>query len=353
MPFFKKKLTKRKRSAKSLYKYQTPKDVKESYIMPILLFLGIFFIVLSLVLDRSVTSNYQKKVMASAMKYNEELAIYNGDKNSKGTLTLGHTILSKDGKTLAAEIKYDQTAHENLSSFGSRYRLRLIKRRDNQKNYQLSYGLFGTDGSGVLHIHSNSGFNNQSIIVMIIDAGQLVSSDALGTDTQVKDTDIDKSITAQLSDNSGGDSSSADLHDNSKKLPPIYYVRLNALNAKRSTRNWTNDSQLVRDLFVNDNLKKYKKVQKKNEKKLHNGYRTLQEMDTRLQENPKDETAQQNREDLKGNITSLKQEIKKDRNNYKLLKNSSFSDKILDPKQTKYHLFKVHDLRQIDEQKEQ
>ncbi|NUF98947.1 hypothetical protein GYW21_09300 [Lactobacillus mellis] len=97
---------------------------------------------------------------------------------------------------------------------------------------------------------------------MIIDAGQLVSSDALGTDTQVKDTDIDKSITAQLSDNSGGDSS-ADLHDNSKKLPPIYYVRLNALNAKRSTRNWTNDSQLVRDLFVNDNLKKYKKVQKK------------------------------------------------------------------------------------------
>ena len=110
---------------------------------------------------------------------------------------------------------------------------------------------------------------------------------------------------------------------------------------------------MVRDLFVNDNLKKYKKVQKKNEKKLHNGYRTLQEMDTRLQENPKDETAQQNREDLKGNITSLKQEIKKDRNNYKLLKNSSFSDKILDPKQTKYHLFKVHDLRQIDEQKEQ
>ncbi|NUF98948.1 hypothetical protein GYW21_09305 [Lactobacillus mellis] len=93
--FLQKKLTKRKRSAKSLYKYQTPKDVKESYIMPILLFLGIFFIVLSLVLDRSVTSNYQKKVMASAMKYNEELAIYNGDKNSKGTLTSDIRFLVK------------------------------------------------------------------------------------------------------------------------------------------------------------------------------------------------------------------------------------------------------------------
>lgn len=350
MPFFKRKSAKKKKGVKSIYKYQTPKDVKESYIMPILLFLGIFLIVLSLALDRSVTSNYQKKVMASAMKYNEELAIYNGDKNSKGTLTLGHTILSKDGKTLAAEIKYDQTAHENLSSFGSRYRLRLVKRRDNKKNYQLSYGLFGTDGSGVLQIHSNNGFNNQSIIVMIIDAGQLVSSDSLGTDSQVKDTDIDKSITAQLSDNSGGDSS-PDLHKESKKLPPIYYVRLNALNAKKSNRNWTNDSQLVRDLFIKDNLKKYKKVQEKNEKKLNNGYRTLHEMNMRLKENPKDETAQQNRENLKGDINSLKQEIKKDRNNYKLLKNSSFSKKILDPKQTKYHLFKVHDLRQVDEQK--
>lgn len=131
--FLQEKISEKKKGVKSIYKYQTPKDVKESYIMPILLFLGIFLIVVSLVLDRSVTNNYQKKVMASAMKYNEELAIYNGDKNSKGTLTLGHTILSKDGKTLAAEIKYDQTAHENLSSFGSRYRLRLVKRRDNKK----------------------------------------------------------------------------------------------------------------------------------------------------------------------------------------------------------------------------
>ena len=46
----------------------------------------------------------------------------------------------------------------------------------------IKYGMFSTDGSGVLTVHSKHGFKNQAFIVMLVDRGYLVSTNALTTD---------------------------------------------------------------------------------------------------------------------------------------------------------------------------
>ena len=106
----------KKKKRKKLYK--TPSDVKLFYQMPVILVVSVILLLTGFIWIEHNHRVYTQQVMASSMKYNEGLPLWGG--KSKGALTLGHTRLSKDGKSLAVEIKYDDTAHQQLSSFGNR-----------------------------------------------------------------------------------------------------------------------------------------------------------------------------------------------------------------------------------------
>lgn len=340
------KTNKKRHSFKRKKLYKTPSDVKLFYQMPFILVLAVIGLCTGFFWIRHNAKAYQAQVMASSMKYGEELPLWGGQ--SKGVLTLGHSRLSKDGKTYAIEIKYNDDAHQGLSSFGNRYRLRLVDTKSNRMSgLKMSYGIFGTDGSGVLTLHSAKGFKDAAFLVMIIDNGQLVTSDDL-QNQQLDDSDIDNSITAQLSDASDSSSDSASQEKERKtKLPPLYYVRLNAYNATRNYRNWSNDSEMIDDLFVKDNLADLRKKMSKTLQKVNKAKKTLTEMNNRLSENSQDQVAKQGRDDIKTTLSSLKQDYTSEKKQYAKLKNSTISPTILDPQQTKYHTYTVDDLSTI------
>lgn len=304
-----------------------------------------------MIANHKVSVDYQRQVLASSMKYNKELPIWSGD--SKGKLILGHNILSQDKKTLAVEIKYDMEAHQKLSSFGNRYKLRLVEAKNSKVGkLKIEYGIFGTDGSGVLEITNKQGFSNESFIVMLVDTDQLLSSDDLTTNnSQVTDEEVDRCITSQLSGSQTDGQGSSDDSDKStkKNSRPIYYVRLNAMNAQRSKRNWKDDKDIIKDLFVNANLKKIKNQEIEAQKKLKNGKRSLDEMNKRLKENKNDQVAANNKNQLESQMQSLNLDVKAAKKKYKKLKSSSFSDDILYPKQKSYSTYLVNNLEQIDQ----
>lgn len=313
--------------------------------MPRLFAIGVLLLIISFSSAFKIHHQYQKEVMASSMQYGEALPLWGGD--SKGQLHLGHTLLSKDGKTLAVEIKYDPDAHNELSSFGNRYRLRLIKIKDDPIDVSMEYGIFSTDGSGVLTVHSSKGFQDKAFIVMLVDNGHLVSSSDLQSQSTMNDSDLNKSITAQLSAGNT-DGNTSDSSDETKpKLPPIYIVRLNALNAQRATRNWDNDRQLTSDLFIKKNLGKIKDDEDKLEHKLTVGKDTRKEMKDRLKENPDDQISTDNLTNLNGQIDNLQNQMVTNEQNYERLRNSSISKDILAPKQRHYTTYEVNTLDQV------
>lgn len=321
--------------------------------MPIYLLLGVFLFCLGFGWIHHNAKIYREQVLASSMSYNEQLPLWGG--TSKGNLTLGHTKLSKDGKTLAVEIKYDSDAHTALSSFGNRYKLRLVDTKANpMKNAKLSYGIFGTDGSGVLTVYSSTGFQNQSFIVMLIDNGQLVTSSDLNDQTQMSDDDIDKSITAQLSNAQSSSSTTnnntinSDSDSNKVKLPPLYYVRLNAHNASRNYRNWSNDSELIDDLFVKANLNNLDKQMKQTALKVKKAKRTLKEMNSRLAENKDDKVAQQGKDEIQSSLQSLQDNYDSTYKRYKKLESTTIGTDVLKPKQTKYRLYTINNINAIN-----
>lgn len=337
---------------KKRLKYKRPSDVQLFYQMPVYLLLGVFLFFAGFAWIQHNAKIHRAQVLASSMTYNEQLPLWGG--TSKGNLNLGHTKLSKDGKTLAVEIKYDSDAHTALSSFGNRYKLRLVDTKSNSmKDAKLSYGIFGTDGSGVLTVYSPAGFQNQSFIVMIIDNGQLVTSADLNDQTQMSDDDIDKSITAELSNAQYSNNSTAhnsvinDQDTNKTKLPPLYYVRLNAHNAGRNYRNWSNDSELINDLFVKSNLNALDKKMNQTSLKLKKAKKTLKEMDARLAENKDDKVAQQGRDDIKSSIQSLQTNYNTTYKRYKRLESTTIGTDVLKPKQTRYRLYTVNNINAI------
>lgn len=336
---------KSKKKRKKLYK--TPSDVKLFYYMPITLVISVFLMLVGFFWIQSNAAVYRAQIMASSMKYEEDLPLWGGQ--SKGQLSLGHTRLSKDGKTLAVEIRYDNDAHTGLSSFGNRYKLRLVDTTANRmKHLKMSYGIFGTDGSGVLTLHSKTGFKNAAFLVMIIDNGQLVTTDDLNDPTQLSDSDIDNSITAELSGSSDNSSTNSNGEDeNRAKLPPLYYVRLNAHNAIRNYRNWNSDSEMIDDLFVRENLATLKSSMNKVHAKIIKANRTLDEMNRRIQENSHDQIARTGKQNIKSSLNDLTASYEKNKNKYQKLKNSIIASNILDPKQTHYHTYTVSDLNTI------
>lgn len=336
----KKKLRKKRKKL-----YRTPSDVRLFYQMPVVLVVSFILIITGFFWIQHNAQVYKAQIMASSMEYGEELPLWGGQ--AKGRLTLGHTLLSKNGKTLAVEIRYDDDAHTGLSSFGNRYKLRLVDTKANpMKHLNMAYGIFGTDGSGVLTLHSKKGFKDAAFIVMIIDNGQLVTSDDLDNPTQLSDSDIDDSITAELS--KGSSNSNNGQQDSTKaKLPPLYYVRLNAHNAKRNYRNWVTDAQMIDDLFVRDNLKDIKKDMDKVEVKVNKAQHTLTEMNTRLDENRNDQIARSGKQNIKSSLLDLQRSYRGLNKRYLKLKNSIIASNILDPKQTKYHTYTINDLNQM------
>ena len=115
---------------KKLLKYKTPSDVKLFYQMPIFLVIGFVLFLTGGIWIQHNANAYRQRVLASSMQYGENLPLWGG--TAKGNLSLGHTKLSRDGRTLAVEIKYDDAAHQVLSSYGNRYKLRLVDTKDNR-----------------------------------------------------------------------------------------------------------------------------------------------------------------------------------------------------------------------------
>lgn len=356
-----KKLGKKKRQAKApdkptKQKYvrpykKVPLQAKQAYIPPILLLVGVSLVGGGLITAHHNSVTYKNGVMASSMTKGEPLVSWG--RETDANLTMGNSRLSKDGKTLAVEIKYDEGSHNALSSFGNKYKLRLITPEDNpMTGTTMSYGMFGTDGSGVLTIHSKHGFKDKAFVVMLIDNGKLLTSADLtdNGDQSLSDDEIDDSITAQLSGDGADSSSDGTTTDDKKDLkqPPIYYVRLNANHAKRVTDNWHNDRDIVDDLFVNQSLRERKKDMHDLKTKLDRGKSTIAELDRRLEKNPDDDQAQSAKDEMTSTVDAFQRDYDSAKQSYDKIKNSNIQANVLEPKVTTYERF-LRDLNILDD----
>lgn len=325
--------------------YKKPPDVKLFYRMPMILTIGILCILVGSFIAFKNNSEYRQKILASSMPKGTTLPIRAGT-SGNGKLTLGNSKLSADGKTLAVEIQYNEEAHSYLSSFGENYKLVLIDTEKHpMKEAKLSYGMFSTDGSGVLTIKKEDGFENAAFMVFLIDKGIIMSNDELGTPRTMTNNEIEKSLAKQLEEMENADlQKNARTTDKKDTLPPTYMIRLNAFNAQKTYRNWQNDSELVEDLFVDDTLKKIRKNQEELKQKVKTGQQTLDEMNKRLEKNENDTTAQKNKEMLENTIKTLEGEQKEAESNYKKISQSNIKNDILEPKQESMKRFTVTDL---------
>ena len=342
---------KRKKWKRPYAPYKIPPDVKYFFVMPVLFVVAWLSIGLSLGLHFHNVAVYKQHVMESAMPQGSVLPLWGG--TEKGQLKLGQAMRSKDGKTLAVEVKYDDNAHQDLSSFGNKYGLRLVEVKDKEmKHPSLSYGLFGTDGSGVLTIHNPNGFANQAFVVMIMDKGHLVSSEDLSNatgNTQTTSDAVDKSVTAQLSDADNTANGSDNTNSSQrKKLPPIYYMRLNASNAPRAKRNWSNDRQMVEDLFINKNLKKLRQQRNKQRNIIKETKISIKEYQARLKENPQDQTAISQLNQRQSDLQTAQANLDAVNKNYNKVAKSAIKPNILQPKQTKHQTFSVNSLNEFN-----
>lgn len=327
-------------------KYKNPSDVKWFYFMPILLVVGLVFVITGGFMVQHNSAEYTKKILASSMAKGEELFLRNG--KSEGTLTLGNTLLSADEKTLAVEVRYDEAAHRQLSSFGQNYNLYLVDTEDNvMDDAELSYGMFGTDGSGVLTIHREKGFENKAFMVFILDKGVLVTTEDLQTNRTMSDAEISKSLSAQLAEIEKSSDDEGESKMDNERLPPTYVVRLNAKSAEKSYRNWSNDRQLVEDLFVDGNLKKIEKKKEGIEDQISAGGQTLEEMQKRLEKNPADEIALSSKRDIENSIDSLKDELKKAEDNFNQISETKIENDVLEPKQIDFEKYTVIDINRV------
>lgn len=317
--------------------------------MPGLLVIGAVCIAIGSIIVHNNSVEYEEQILASSMAKGEELFVRNG--KTDGTLTLGNTLLSENKKTMAVEVKYDEEAHKELSSFGQNYNLYLVDTEDNvMSDAELSYGMFGTDGSGVLTIHRDEGFQNKAFMVFILDKGVITTRDDLDAGNTMTDTEIDKSLSSQLAqmdDDNDREREKDDSYMDDEHLPPTFVMRLNAHSSKVSNRNWQNDREIVEDLFVDKNLKKIEQEKKNIEEQIESGEQTLEEMDQRLEENPEDEIAADNKSDIENSIDSLKDERDKAEKNFEEISSSNIADDVLDPAQTDYENYTVIDLERV------
>lgn len=291
--------------------------------------------------------NHEYKVAQGrlAMPNNTQLPLFKGQ--AKGVLTLKSVALSKNGKQMAASIGYDDDAHTQMSSFGKKYKLWVVAPNGYPiKDLKVKYGFFGTDGNAVLQVNSDKKLPNQAIVVIIVDAGHMVTQEDLAgsTDTDTSDSNIDQSITAQLATGSTTDSESGSTNANSSSSPnakgsiPMYYVRLNPYSAKHTNVNWGDNERMMVDyLFVKHNLNHIRHQINANKSKLKAARETRKEYDQRLKINPQDKTAAEGKDGMDDEIKSLNQSIDSQEANYQRLSKARFSKHVLGSQQTKYH----------------
>ncbi|WDA67443.1 hypothetical protein [Lactococcus lactis] len=342
----KNKNTKKKKKRKKGRTFKNPSDVKLFYRMPLLLAIGITCVLIGVGISWNNSKNYKAELLTQSMPKGTDLPIRKGT-SGEGHLKLGNSLLSSDGKTLAVEISYDDTAHSSLSSFGTNYKLDLIDTKNNlMTNVKVSYGMFGTDGSGVLQIHSDNGFRDKAFMIFLIDKGVIVTNDKLQMSRTMTDAEIDQSLAKQLEAVENSDSSEESSTE--PTLPPTYKIRLNAHNTQKSYRNWSNDSELVSDLFVEKNLKKIEKNVQDIKTKIKLTKESLSEMTKRLEKNSKDSTAESNKQTLESTLSQLEDNLGTAQKNYDTLSKTTIGDNILNPKQTNFKKYTVTDINHVE-----
>ena len=267
-------------------------DVRLYRIMPIVFLVGVLLLVTGIGLFWKTGHDYKIAQGKKSMPYGTQLPILSGS-SDRGTLTLGNSILSKDKKHLAVEIKYDDTAHQYLSAFAKNYRLWLATDQDyDTSGIKMRYGFFGTDGVGVLQLTSNRPFENKAIVALLADHSKLATSQDLNGTSATDDT-LEKSITAQLADATSDSSSMTDDSSSQKdEGAPIFYARLNPYSAK-------------------------KKI------------------------NPNDQVANDGLTSIQGTIDSLNKDVSTNEKNYRTLKSHQLDENILGKQQTKFKLLKT------------
>lgn len=337
----KKKKNKKPQAVKSSEKEVVFKDVRLFRVMPIIFMAGVALIATGVGMAKYANYKYQIKQSQLSMSKNTALPILTGS-SDRGTLTLGNSILSKDGKHLAVEFKYDDTAHQNLSAFGKNYKLWLVTdEKYDSSGFELKYGFFGTDGVGVMQVASSKGFPDKAFIVMLMDKTDL-SSDTDLTGENVSDETLDKSITAQLAGaNSSSNESSDSTNSQDSGGRPIYYARINPYSAKRLKTNWNDERELVNQLFIKDNLKKIAKQKESDLAKLEQAKRKKKEYEKRLKANPNDATASQGIDNLRSTIETLKNNLETEDKNYAHLNDYKVANDILGKQQTKFKLLQT------------
>ncbi len=325
-------------------KEHTFADVKMYRIMPLITLIG--FLIVGLSFGTIFKNNHDYKVMLSriTMKKGTSLPLFQGE--SKGDLTVGNVIVSKDNKNLAAEIKYNDTAHQQLSSFGKKYKLYIVTSKSYHiENLSVKYGFFGTDGNGVLTVKSKVPFPNEAFVIMIYDKGQLISSSDIQSDN-VTDETLDKSITQQLAGDNSSSMTSTQSQTNEDTRPPVYYIRVNPASSKRVDYNWgNNERKLVDNLFVKQNLAKYRKQIKDAHKKIKMAQATLKEYDKRLAENPEDQTALSGKQQMEQSISALKEDVATADKNYQRMANYRIKKDALGVEQTNFKRLQANNMQ--------
>ncbi|MCC4370511.1 hypothetical protein LMB49_03750 [Limosilactobacillus reuteri] len=316
-------------------------DIKMYRAMPVVFFISVLLIVGGYGL--LIKNNHDYKVAQSRISFKKgtNLPLLQG--SSEANLTMGNSIVSKDGKDMAVEINYDDTARKTMSTFGYKYKLYLLA----APNYpvddiELRYGYFSTDGNGVLQIHSKKGpLKNQAFILGLWDRSGMVDSDDLGVN-QVTEDDVDNSITNQIATGDASSNSDATVSSSSDSIkkssePPVFYLRVNPASAKRVNVNWNGNEQVLIDqLFVNQNMKKLRKQlnQLKDQKKALKA--NIDEMQARLKKNPDDQTAEQELSTLQSKQDTINQNVARAQKNYDRVKKARFGNNILGKEQTKH-----------------
>lgn len=331
---------------------KTP-DVRTALILPFVLMTAVLCLVFSFS-DLAVSHHiYSVQQSRQSMPVGTSLPLFKGEQ--KGELKLDSTIVSKDRKHMAVSINYDKTAHEELSSFGKRYKIWLLGANNYPiKDLHVKYGFFGTDGNAVLQINSDRSLPNQAFVVMIVDAGNMATlSDVFSNADTIDDNTIDQTITAQLSTGSTNSSSTStnDDSNNDGKIPPMYYVRLNPYSAQKTVDYWGGDEhELVNMLFVHKNLAKIKKQMRETQAKIKRAEQTDQEFKERLKENPQDKTASEGKQNMESSLQSLESTYQAEKNNYTKLRNAKFKDNVLGQQQTKAHPFFTNNMQKFTNQ---
>ena len=318
-------------------------DVRMYHIMPNLLAIAVFLFFIGF--GWIFWNSHEYKVAQSrlSMVKGTQLPLFSG--SAKGQLTVGDSILSKDKKHLAVSIRYDPTAHNELSAFGKKYGLWIVAPNNYPiKELHVKYGFFGTDGNGVIQVSSDRPFKNEAFAVLLVDKGHLLTSEQLNAGVQpLSDNQINNSITAKLANGELNQQNDNQTDDSSQKgTPPIYSVRLNPYSAVHSNIDWgNNEVKLVDHLFVERNLRKIQGQINKINTLLREARETQNEYKARLRENPNDQTALSNEQSVQSTITSLTTQLRKDRRQLRTLKRYKISKHILGPEQTKFRTLKA------------